>query len=95
MDVNTLILYWYYRRYKRRKRIHWVHPILRQRESFGAFHTLISSLREDDSKFYTYFRMSIDTFDYLLHKLDTDLKKQDTNMRNAISPKEKLAITIR
>lgn len=97
MDVNTLILYWYYRRSKKRKtrRIHWVHPILRQRQSVGGFYTLMSSLREDDTKFYTYFRMSKDTFDFLLQRLDTDLRKQDTCMRKAISPEEKLAITIR
>ncbi|KAF9424298.1 hypothetical protein HW555_000437, partial [Spodoptera exigua] len=95
MDVNSLaILYWYYRRQRRRKRL-WLNPIVQRRSTVGAFTTLMQQLRNDPQKFFNYFRMTIPTFDNLLKKVEKDLKKRDTNMRKSIRPEEKLAICIR
>ena len=39
--------------------------------------------------------MDLATFESLLSEIETDLKKQDTPMRNAIPPAEQLAVTLR
>ncbi|CAG2058606.1 unnamed protein product [Timema podura] len=54
-----------------------------------------SKLRQYDDKFLKYFRMSVATFAELLHCLSPSLLKSDTNVRNAISPSEKVAFTLR
>jgi hypothetical protein len=46
----------------------------------GAFYTLFNNLREDDGKFFNYFRMSPKPFDELYSKLD-HVHKRVTNMR--------------
>ncbi|KAF9413735.1 hypothetical protein HW555_008181 [Spodoptera exigua] len=80
---------------KKREVRFWIHPILEKREEYGAFHTLVKNqLREDEDKFYNYFRMQKTTFDNLLQKLSQELKHQDTFMRESISPAERLAVTL-
>lgn len=39
--------------------------------------------------------MTPETFNFILLKIENDIKKQDTTMRNAITPAEKLAATLR
>jgi hypothetical protein len=68
---------------------------VRQRNNLGSFNTLICQLRQDETKFFNYFRMSIPTFDDLLRRVEISLTRQDTNMRASISPEEKLAICLR
>ena len=46
------------RRLKRREREFWEHPIVAARTLEGAYYTLYRRLREDESKFFNYFRMS-------------------------------------
>jgi hypothetical protein len=57
MDRNSIIaLYLLYRRRKRRRnRLHWVHPIIKKREEFRDFYTLIGELRDDENKFLIIF----------------------------------------
>ena len=98
MDRRYIIAMWFlYRRYRkyRQNRIHWVHPINEKREEAGLFYTLFEDLRNDEKKFYNYFRMSITTFDELHNRLKYDLQRQNTKMRNCIQPVQMLAITIR
>ena len=78
-----------------KNRKYWVHPLIQMRYIEGAFYTLFDKLRNDETKFFKYFRMSIVTFDYLLARLDDGIRRQDTHMRNCIPSKEKLALTIR
>jgi len=72
----------------------WVHPILIERPVAGSFVVLFQKLREDDLKFFNYFRMSIKSFDELSSKVERDLKKEDI-VRLSISPTERLAVTLR
>jgi len=46
-------------------------------------------------QFFEYFRMSENSFNLLLSKLEIHLKKQDTHWRKAITPKERLAVCLR
>jgi hypothetical protein len=48
-------------------------------ESFGEFHNLLDVLLKDEERFWRYFRMSSDTFKYILELIHTAIKKQNTN----------------
>lgn len=89
----SCLTYLYLRNQQRRQL--WVHPINSERQSHGHFFQLYKQLRKDNVKFFNYFRMSISSFDELLSYLENDIKRQDTNMRLAIQPEEKLVITLR
>lgn len=80
---------------EKRKRSSWVHPILLEREKYGAFQTLFTQLEEDETKFYNYFRMKKETFQLLLTAIYDKIRHEDTDMRKSISPVERLAVTIR
>ena len=54
------------RRYRKRAREYWVHPLLTLRYMEGSFYILFKKLRYHDSKFYNYFLMSIHTSDFLV-----------------------------
>jgi hypothetical protein len=45
---------------------------------------LYKELSDDEMKFYQYFRMSKQQFNYLLQKTEKDLKKKNTTFREAI-----------
>ncbi|CAH1998914.1 unnamed protein product [Acanthoscelides obtectus] len=98
MNRAKIVACWLiYRRRKRQKRnrLHWVHPINERREETGLFHTLFEDLRNDEKKFFNYFRMSMASFDELHDKLKNVLRSQNTKMRNCIQPIEMLAVTLR
>ncbi|CAH1993163.1 unnamed protein product [Acanthoscelides obtectus] len=95
-DVCTVIaLYYFYKKRQRRRRRYWVQPFLQDRFKFGTFNTLLEKLREDEEKFSNFFRMSRESFDKLLRILRNHLTHEDTNMKNCISPAERLAVTVR
>jgi len=56
------------RRRKRREIEFWEHPIVAARTLEGAYYTLYGRLREDERKFFNYFRMSTSTFDYIVDR---------------------------
>lgn len=80
---------------KRKNRLIWVHPINKRREEVGAFYTLFPDLRNDEEKFFNYFRMSISSFDELHNLLKSHIQRENTRLRNCIQPVEMLAITLR
>jgi len=94
--ANSMICAYYLRnqRYKKQRRRYHVHPVIIDRPMEGEFCTLFSKLREHDSKFFDYFKMSIQSFDELLAKLEDSLKRQNT-FRIPVSPSERLAVTLR
>ncbi|XP_068126508.1 uncharacterized protein [Hyperolius riggenbachi] len=94
-DLLLLICVAAYMRRRPRTRRYWVHPILQQRRRKGQFWTLYRDLRQHPDKFFGYTRMSVGSFDCLLSKLKDALQRQDTNYRRAITPTERLLITLR
>jgi hypothetical protein len=78
-----------------KKKHMWVHKCFRNRKLEGEYWTLYKELGADEMKFYQYFRMSMHQFNYLLQKIEKDLKKKNTTFREAISPVEKLATCLR
>ena len=62
----------------------------------GQFHRLAKELRlERESSYLEYFRMNPQTYDSLLNIIQPRILKQNTCMREAISPSERLAVTLR
>lgn len=99
MDYEDLAI-WYLlkkseKKKRRQNREYWVHLIVTLREEEGAFPTLICHLPKYPAKFFKYFRMSMDTFDELLNAIESSIVMQDTVMRSSISPRERLALTLR
>jgi hypothetical protein len=78
-----------------KKKLMWVHKCFRSRKSEGEYWTLYKELADDEMKFYQYFRMSKHEFNYLLQKIEKDLKNKNTTLREAISPVEKLTTCVR
>jgi hypothetical protein len=69
---------------KERNRKYWTHPLVSSRLLKGAFVTMFADIREDESKFHNYLRMSLKSFDELAAKLDASIKSKDSAMRLAI-----------
>lgn len=76
-----------------KKKKMWVHEYNKARKDGEYFRTCLP-LRDYPDKFFNYFRMSVDTFDYILEAIQDDIKKQ-SNFREVVSPAEKLSITLR
>ena len=73
----------------------WVHPINARRLEKGEFYTLYPDLRHFQPKFFAMYRMNPRKFDQLLRLVGPRLEKKWTKMRNPLSPKQKLVITLR
>ncbi|XP_063230841.1 uncharacterized protein LOC134535573 [Bacillus rossius redtenbacheri] len=80
---------------KKKKRRYWVHPMIMERRVTSLFHTLYPRIKEDEGKFFNFARMSLTTFEELLHILTDNLTRQDTNMRASIKPEYKIICTLR
>ena len=50
----------------RRQRSMWVHSLTNARLYHGQYYTIMTELRNDNEKFFNYFRMSQNTFNELL-----------------------------
>ena len=73
----------------------WVHPLNEDRARKGEFFTLYCDQRYFGDKFFENYRMSVEQFDEILRKIAPHIKKKDTNFRRAVSPEEKLCLTLR
>ena len=56
---------------------------------------LFEKLKIHDSKFFSYFRMSVSTFEFLVIRLNYRIKGQGTAMRACVLPKEMFVVIIR
>ena len=76
-------------------RMMWVHPLNELRLDKGEFYTLYPDLRHFAPKFFNMYRMSVPKFDRLLRKISPLIEKKWTNMREPLSAKHKLVLTLR
>ena len=84
------------RRARRQQKRMWVRQIFQTRSTRGEYHPLIAEMRlGDHESFYKYFHMTPQRFTHLLSMVGPCITRQDTNFRQAISPGERLAITMR
>ena len=79
----------------KKKKKQWIHPLMEERPTKGIFNSYFADVRKQPDRFFQYTRMSIASFDYLLEKLTNAIQGMDTPMRLAITPEEKLVITLR
>lgn len=56
---------------------------------------LLDLAKEPSGKFENFCRMSAEDFEHLLNKIGPNISKRDTNMRQAIPAKDRLAVTLR
>jgi hypothetical protein len=66
-----------------------------KREEFDAFETLFDELRDDENKFFNYFRMSDTSFYELHRRLKESLHRRNNKIRNCIQPVKMVAVAIR
>ena len=79
---------------KRRRKI-WVKNWIKKRSIHGAYHQLMKELScLDVSGYRNFVRMDSTSFETLIKMVWPKVKRQDTVMRKAISPGERLAITL-
>ncbi|XP_068130636.1 uncharacterized protein [Hyperolius riggenbachi] len=74
---------------------YWVHSLLKDGKEKGLFWALYDDLRKHPEKFFSYTGMSIDSFDELLEEFYNDLKCEDDIFRQAVTPCERLLLTLR
>ncbi len=73
----------------------WVRPWISRREELGHYHRLMEELRQEDKpSFKNLLRLIPEFFDNLVIRLTPRLLKQNTQMREAICPGEKVAATL-
>lgn len=76
-------------------REYWVHPLYSQRDTEGAWSTVIEQVRElYPDKHKAIMRISQESFDILLHMVKDDITKMDTVMRRAITAAQRLCVTL-
>nr|CAI5817604.1 unnamed protein product [Callosobruchus analis] len=74
----------------------WVREWTKKRDQLGALNNLVTELRDqDDMHFENFLRMKKVDFDYILETVSSRIRRKDTSMRRAITPKERLIITLR
>ncbi|XP_018367708.1 PREDICTED: uncharacterized protein LOC108757374, partial [Trachymyrmex cornetzi] len=74
----------------------WTHPYLLKRNRRGMHYNLFTELLfEDPDRFRRCLRMNTALFENLLEKVTPIITKQDTHLRQRISPAERLSLTLR
>ena len=73
----------------------WIHPLNVNRVAKREFYQLYLDQRYFPDKFFQNCHMSTFQFDELLAKIASWIMKHDTNFRKAITPEEKLCLTLR
>ena len=74
----------------------WVRKIYSKRKQKGEFKTLVKDLPlHDGFFFFNYFRVSHTIFEELLTWIAPYIQKQETKMREPISPRERLCVALR
>jgi hypothetical protein len=80
---------------RRRRHKWWVKPLIRKREYEGTTKILLAKNPSDGFYHENFLRLSREDFNFLLEKISSDLQTSDTRCRRAITPSEKLAVTLR
>ena len=81
---------------RRRNRMFWTREWILNRPQYGAYHQLLNELRLSDAASYKNFlRMDVACFEEILDLVAPIIRRKDSCMRQAISPAERLALTLR
>lgn len=98
-QLEALALYWYRHRRRRRrfsdKRRCGISPFLRKNASIGFYNRVLPALKDDESRYFNYFRMSEEKFEVLLALILPHMPPLPATGRRPVSVKEQLCITLR
>jgi hypothetical protein len=85
VEVGDIIGLVAWNRKRRRQSQFWVHPIYSDRLSFGRFYTSFERCRNyPDKFFFSYYKMSVSSFDELLALVGPSIAKEDSNWRRSV-----------
>ena len=74
----------------------WQKTWIGRRDSRGEYTTLIQELQlEDPTAFANFHRVTMEQFNDIVEHVSVFIQRQDTNMRKAIKPEERLSVTLR
>ncbi|XP_076057524.1 uncharacterized protein LOC143035015 isoform X1 [Oratosquilla oratoria] len=78
---------------KRPQRRVWCREWLQRRERMGSSVTILRELHEEnETLFRNYVRMDINSFYILVSKVESYIQRQETNMRQSITPAARLSL---
>lgn len=81
------------KRRNRRQNRYWVHPLINtKRLECGEYHRLCQELETYPERYFQYFRMSLDYFNKLHDMVANNISKENTNLRPAITSRERFAL---
>lgn len=99
IEFGLEVLFMQVRRRRRASEIwrgrYWVHPLTAVLLTCGSFVSLYHDLRAHPEKFCSYFRMTVQSFDYLLQHVSHRIQRQVTHLRKSVLPVECLMVTLR
>ena len=99
LSLRSRYAYAYYTRFLKRqvkKRRFWVREVVQERDGKGEFSLLVNQIEQRDHEYFRKcFKMSPQKFTELYNLVAPDIVKKSTNMREAISAKQRLAVTLR
>jgi len=72
-----------------------VHPYGKKRAKKGQFNIIYEDLRRFPEKFFSYYKISGETFDELLNIAKSDLEKEQNIKGDTIPTVERLSITLK
>lgn len=94
--LAAFVKYYLSKRKRRNRRRFWVRDWIQRRATNDVTETLIREIRMEDAvAFNGLFRMTGEQFDQLLERVSPLISKQNTNMRESISARTRLMITLR
>lgn len=82
-------------RRNKKKKAYWVHEMFKQRKKEGEYWTTRRHLLADEEKFFSYYHMPQCVFYNILSYIEDSITKKNTKFREAITPEEKLAVTLK
>lgn len=93
--ITLIIISLLMKKYNIKKRI-WTRKWIEMRPNNGAYNKLMQELENEDTpSLNNFLRMDKASFDKIANLKEPLIKKKNTRFRNAISVKERLAITLR
>ena len=78
---------------ERRRRV-WTHDWLLRRPSHGSYFSLQREFRSEEELFEKYLKLPVPVFDFILRRITPIIEKQETHLRQTISPGARLEATL-
>lgn len=80
---------------KKKKKKRWMKNWYKERQKYSNVNLLNELRFNEPDDYQNFLRLDSSTFDKLLALIEVQIKKQDTCMRDAIPPSQRLSITLR